>query len=124
MRILVVEDDAMVRETLGMVLESLEYQVDLAESLEQALGFLRRAWPDALLLDLCLGAMPGERVHSEILRAFGKVPPTLVLSASHQLERRAQSMEGAHFLAKPYSLEDLTRSIEAVVSQALRRKAA
>jgi DNA-binding response OmpR family regulator len=124
MRILVVEDDAMVRETLGMVLESLEYQVDLAETLEEALAFLRRSWPDALLLDLCLGSMPGERVHSEIFRAFGKAPPTLVLSASHQLERRAKSLVGAHFLAKPYSLEDLTRSIEAVVSEALQRKAA
>jgi DNA-binding response OmpR family regulator len=124
MRILVIEDDAMVRETLGMVLESLEYQVDLAETLEQALTFLKRSWPDALLLDLCLGAMPGERVHSEILRAFGKAPPTLVLSASHQLERRAKSLVGAHFLAKPYSLEDLTRSIEVVVAEALRRKAA
>ncbi len=124
MRILVVEDDAMVRETLGMVLESLEYQVDLAETLEEALEFLKHSWPDALLLDLCLGSMPGERVHSEIFRAFGKVPPTLVLSASHQLERRAKSLVGAHFLAKPYSLEDLTRSIEAVVSEALQRKAA
>ena len=60
MRILVVEDDRSVRETLGIVLESYGHHVDLVDSGEVALEHLEKQWPDVLLLDLTLEGMSGE----------------------------------------------------------------
>jgi DNA-binding response OmpR family regulator len=109
MRVLVVEDDRSVRETLGIVLESYGFEARLAESGSQALQSLKQNWPDVLLLDLTLEEMSGEELYDQIQAQFGRVPPTVVLSAAQQGENRTRKMSGARFLAKPYTLEQLTQ---------------
>jgi DNA-binding response OmpR family regulator len=122
MRVLVVEDDASVRETLGMVLEAYQHQPVLVESGEDALAYLATAWPDVLLLDLTLQGISGEDVYQQILSKFGKVPPTVVLSAVQHGEARARHLPGAWFLAKPYTLEELAHILEEAAES--RRSAA
>jgi DNA-binding response OmpR family regulator len=112
MRVLVVEDDLSVRETLGMVLEACEHQADLIESGDQALEFLKSNWPDVMLLDLTLPGMTGEEVFNRIRQRFGRVPPTVVLSAAQEGASRASSMPGTWFLAKPYTIEQLTAVLD------------
>ena len=107
MRILVIEDDPSVRETLGMVLEAYNHQPDLRENGEQALEYLASQWPDVMLLDLTLPGMTGEEVYNKIQARFGRVPPTIVLSAAQQGETRAKYLPGTLFLAKPYTIDDL-----------------
>jgi DNA-binding response OmpR family regulator len=107
MKILVIEDDRSVRETLGIVLESYELEAELVPDGESALQKLSRQWPDVMLLDLTLEGMSGEEVYQKILNRFGRVPPTVVLSAAQQGEVRASHLPGARFLAKPYTLEQL-----------------
>lgn len=107
MRILVVEDDLSVRETLGMVLESSQHEVDLIENGRQALEYLEKTWPDVMLLDLTLPEMSGEEVFQAIFARFGKTPPTVILSAAQKAADRAKYMNGVLFLAKPYTIEDL-----------------
>jgi DNA-binding response OmpR family regulator len=107
MRVLVIEDDSSVRETLGMVLEAYQHQPDLVESGEQAVRFLKETWPDVMLLDLTLQGMTGEEVYEKIRGEFGRVPPTVVLSAAQQGESRARHLGGTFFLAKPYTIEQL-----------------
>jgi DNA-binding response OmpR family regulator len=111
MRVLVIEDDSSVRETLGMVLEAYHHQADLVADGEQALEYLRKSWPDAVLLDLTLPGMSGEEVFEKIRSTFGKVPPTVVLSAAQQGESRARHLQGAWFLAKPYTIEQLENTL-------------
>jgi DNA-binding response OmpR family regulator len=108
MHILVVEDDRSVRETLGLVLESYDYSADLVEDAEGAMSYLASKWPDVLLLDLTLQGMSGEELYNRILQKFGRVPPTVVLSADQYGATRTRSMPGARFLAKPYTIEQLT----------------
>ena len=118
MRILVIEDDLSVRETLGLVLEACDYDADLVEGWDQAKTYLSKQWPDAMLLDLTLGGMTGEEVYEKIERQFGKVPPTVVLSAAQEGASRASTMPGAWFLAKPYTIEQLTAILtEAIASR-------
>lgn len=117
MKILVVEDDRSVRETLGMVLECYNYAVDLVDGGEAALSYLETNWPDALLLDLSLVGMSGEEVFAQIRSRFGNVPPTVVLSAVQHGEQRIRNMPGARFLAKPYTLDQLMAVIEQVVQR-------
>lgn len=107
MRVLVIEDDSSVRETLGMVLEAYQHLPDLVESGEEAIRYLKSAWPDVMLLDLTLQGMTGEEVYEKIQAEFGRVPPTVVLSAAQQGESRARHLPGTFFLAKPYTIEQL-----------------
>ncbi len=118
MRILVIEDDVAVRETLGMVLEAFNHEPILVENGDQALEHLKKSWPDALLLDLTLEDTTGEQVYEQIRKEFGKVPPTVVLSAVQHGESRAQHMPGALYLAKPYTIEDLADILEEAVAGA------
>jgi DNA-binding response OmpR family regulator len=105
MRILVIEDDQSVRETLGLVLEACNYEADLVDGWEQAQLHLSKSWPDAMLLDLTLAGMTGEEVFERIHGRFGRVPPTVVLSAAQEGASRASTIPGAWFLAKPYTIE-------------------
>jgi DNA-binding response OmpR family regulator len=119
LNVLVVEDDASVRETLGMVLEAYQYNPILVDSGRKAFEFLAHSWPDVMLLDLTLQEMSGEDVYREIENRFGKVPPTIVLSAVQHGDVRASHLPGARFLAKPYTIEDLADIIsEAAASRA------
>ena len=112
MRILVIEDDRSIRETLGIVLESYHYTVNLIEDGPEALRYLQKEWPDVMLLDLTLQGTTGEELHSEIRKRFGRVPPTVVLSASQDGAARANTMMGARFLAKPYTIDQLVSVLE------------
>ena len=117
MRVLVVEDDRSVRETLGIVLECYNYAADLVEGGQEALSYLEKTWPDVLLLDLTLEGMTGEEVYDKIQQKFGHVPPTIVLSAVPHGENRTRNMPGVRFLAKPYTLDQLVDVIKEVGSQ-------
>ncbi len=117
MRVLVVEDDRSVRETLGIVLETYRYQADLLDSGEKALVYLEKTWPEVLLLDLSLEGMSGEEFYEKALQKFGRVPATIVLSAVQHGEQRMHRLKGARFLAKPYSLDQLVEVIQQVASE-------
>jgi DNA-binding response OmpR family regulator len=65
-----------------------------------------------------LAGMTGEEVFERIQAKFGRVPPTIVLSAAQEGASRASAMPGAWFLAKPYTIEQLTAILtEAVASR-------
>jgi two-component system nitrogen regulation response regulator NtrX len=112
MRVLVVEDDPSILETLGMVLEAYSHEADLINNGEKVVDYLRSTWPDVMLLDLTLQGMSGEDVYQNIMNEFGRVPPTVVLSAAQQGESRAKHLPGAWFLGKPYTIEELAEVIE------------
>src|SRR5205085_2500507 len=86
-RVLVVDDEPMVRETLGQVLSDEGYVVDLAVDGETALDRVHAARPDAILLDLMMPGMNG-RQFLQALRddpTYAKVP-VLIMTAVHGLE--------------------------------------
>ena len=112
MKVLVVEDDRSIRETLGMVLESYQYAVELVDGGETALEYLEKSWPDVMLLDLTLVGMSGEELYLKIQQKFKSVPPTVVLSAVQQGAARVRNMPGVRFLAKPYSLDQLASVLQ------------
>lgn len=118
MKVLVVEDDRAVRETLGLVLESYQHEVEMVDGGPAALEALSKRWPDAMLLDLTLEGMSGEEIYREVVTRYGSAPPTVVLSAVQHGESRVRRMPGARFLAKPYTLDELVAALrEAVAGQ-------
>jgi DNA-binding response OmpR family regulator len=112
MSILVVEDDASIRETLGMVLEAYNYEAVLLDTGDKVMAYLRKEWPDLMLLDLNLQDTSGEEVYANIMAEFGRVPPTIVLSAVQSGALSIQKMAGAIFMSKPYGIEQLLEVIE------------
>ena len=115
MKILVIEDDAAVRETLGMVLEAFDHKPVLISNGDDAIEYLSTEWPDAVLLDLTLESSTGEEVYHRIVEKFRRIPPTIILSAMPQGQKRQRYLPGTWYLAKPYSIEDLAEILQEAV---------
>lgn len=117
-RVLVVDDDPMVRETLGQVLLDEGYAVDLAVDGEDALARVREARPDAVLLDLMMPGMNGR----QFLHALRDSPehanlPVLLMTAVHGLEANHATL-GAEVIYKPFNVEDLLNKVALAVYRA------
>src|SRR3954469_11756041 len=104
-RVLVVDDEPMVRDTLGQVLSDEGYVVDLAVDGEAALERVHAARPDAILLDLMMPGMNG-RQFLQVLR--DKPPyenvPVLIMTAVHGLELNLASLGASEVVEKPFNV--------------------
>lgn len=111
--VLVVDDDADIREVLAEILTTRGYAVDAAESGEAALRALRAGpLPDLILLDLRMPDMNGW----EFRRAQKGDPnlasvPVLVLSGGRIGSEKDPEIDAADVIAKPVDLEELARKV-------------
>ncbi len=113
--ILIVEDDAFIRELVEMIIQEFGHQTLSASDIGEALSLLRTPQPiDALFTDIYLKkAVSGgiELAHQAIkLRPKLRVLYTTGNSVTYKL--KALFVEGAHFLLKPYTLVDRIRRFE------------
>jgi DNA-binding response OmpR family regulator len=117
-RVLVIDDEPMVRETLGQVLSDEGYVVDLATDGEAALELVRAARPDAILLDLMMPRMNG-RQFLQALRhdpAFAGVPvPVLIMTAVHGLEVNLATLGASEVVEKPFNVDELLNKVALAV---------
>jgi DNA-binding response OmpR family regulator len=115
-RILVVDDEPMVRDTLGQVLVDEGYVVDVAVDGEDALDRVHDARPDAILLDLMMPGMNG-RQFLQALRndpAYTQVP-VLIMTAVHGLEVNLASIGASEVVEKPFDVDDLLNKVALAV---------
>lgn len=115
-RVLVVDDEPMVRETLGQVLTDEGYVVDLAVDGETALERVHAARPDAILLDLMMPGMNG-RQFLQALRAepaYARVP-VIVMTAVHGLEVNMATLGASEVVEKPFDVDDLLNKVALAV---------
>jgi len=125
--ILVVEDDAPVREHATAQLELLGYAVTSVEDAAQALAHLDRGAPfDLLLTDVILpGGMNGRELAEEVRR---RRPGTKVLYTSGYTEsaivHQGRLDPGVLLLAKPYRRTDLARLVRQALGAAGARRSA
>jgi CheY-like chemotaxis protein len=113
--ILVVDDDAAVREFVGDILDLEGYQVRLAEDGFEALAQIRENRPDCVLLDVMMPGMSGYEVLEAIRKADGGPQlPVIVLTAAADDAHSWQAWSGGvdYFLAKPFEAEQLLRCLE------------
>ncbi|GAA5102793.1 response regulator transcription factor [Haloechinothrix salitolerans] len=121
MRILVVDDDRAVRESLRRSLEFNGYTVDLASDGQQALAAVASDRPDAMVLDVMMPRLDGLEV-ARRLRSSGDDLPILVLTARDTVSDRVSGLDAGadDYLPKPFALEELLARLRAL----LRRSAA
>lgn len=116
-RILVVEDDTDLRETLWRALSREGYQVSQAGDGTEALSALRMRPYDLAIIDLVLPRMGGIQI-LEQLRSLGLTIPAIVISAygDRFSYNRAVELGASEFLVKPVKLVELYRAVRRVLA--------
>ena len=116
MRILLVEDDAVLGRVMLRSLGDAGHRVDLATTLDEARHFWRVQPFDAVLLDLNLPGGSGLTVLREA-RARQDRTPTLVLTARNRTEERIAGLDAGadDYLGKPFELAEVEARLRALV---------
>jgi two-component system response regulator MprA len=115
-KILVVDDERAVRDSLRRALELEGYDIELAEDGEQALERIEAAEPDALVLDVLMPRIDGLEVCRR-LRGQGNQLPILMLTARDAVEDRVEGLDAGadDYVTKPFALEELLARIRALL---------
>ncbi|PPK71064.1 response regulator transcription factor [Actinokineospora auranticolor] len=119
MRLLVVDDDPDVRESLRHSLEFEGYEVVTAAEGAQALRLVLTARrPDLAILDLMMPEVDGLETCRR-LRAAGERMPVLMLTARDSLGDRVTGLDAGadDYLVKPFALEELLARVRALLKQ-------
>ena len=116
MRILVVDDDRAVRESLRRSLAFNGYQVELAADGHAALDAVAAQRPDAMVLDVMMPRLDGLEVCRR-LRGSGDDLPILVLTARDAVSDRVAGLDAGadDYLPKPFALEELLARLRALL---------
>jgi DNA-binding response OmpR family regulator len=121
MRVLVVEDNAPVAESIRTMLESRKYAANVVTDGAAGLDHLLRRCYDAAVIDVGLPGMDGFEI-ARNARAEGVQTPILMLTARDGVEDRVEGLScGADdYLAKPFVEEELVARIAAILRRADR----
>jgi DNA-binding response OmpR family regulator len=116
MRILVVEDDALIGRALVRSLKRIGATVDIVRNGVDGLAALQRESYSAALLDLGLPQKSGLQLLKE-LRASNNATPVLIVTARDDVETRVAGLDlGADdFIVKPFDFEELAARMRAVL---------
>jgi two-component system response regulator MprA len=118
MKILVVDDERAVRESLRRALELEGYEIDLAADGLEALARLEAngVQPDAVILDVLMPGLDGLDVCRR-LRGSGSRVPVLMLTARDEVESRVAGLDAGadDYVTKPFALEELLARLRALL---------
>jgi DNA-binding response OmpR family regulator len=118
-KLLVVDDDKDIVETLQKRLRQEGYEVVVAFDGEEALNKVKEDNPDIILLDLILPKLNGFEVLKEIREKYkDKWRPVIIISAATDLEtvKKSYNLEADHYLTKPCTMENVLRGIRTMIS--------
>ena len=110
-RVLVVDDDQSILDTVTSILASEGFQVMAAGGGQQALAMLTAWHPTLVLLDMRMPFMDGWAV-ARSMRESGSTVPIIVMTAAESAERWADEIGAAGHLAKPFGLDELIACVE------------
>jgi two-component system, OmpR family, response regulator MprA len=117
MKILVVDDERAVRESLRRALELEGYEIELAADGREALDRLDgESEPDAMILDVLMPGLDGLEVCRR-LRTSGSRLPVLMLTARTQVEDRVEGLDAGadDYVTKPFALDELLARVRALL---------
>ncbi len=123
-RILVVDDEYLIRWTLEQNLKKEGYEVLLAETGEEALEIVKEAAPDLALLDIKLPGMDGYEVLEEALKIDEGIIP-IMITAYDEVDKVVKAMRlGAFdYISKPFDFSKVYLSIrKALEASQLKRE--
>lgn len=119
MRVLLVEDDFMIGESLSEALQDEGYTVDWVKDGQEAILTLKVQPYDLILLDLGLPKLDGMSVLTT-LRTAKNLTPVLILTARDQLQDRIKGLDSGadDYLVKPFELEEVFARMRVLIRRA------
>ena len=121
MRILVVDDDRAVRDSIRRSLEFNGYTVEVATDGVEALARTPQVQPDAIVMDVMMPRLDGLET-TRALRNAGNDVPIIVLTARDAVTDRVDGLDAGadDYLTKPFALEELLARLRALLRRANR----
>src|SRR5215210_3234202 len=118
-RVLVVDDDRAIRESLARALELDGYEVDLVPDGASALATIRASRPDVAVVDVMMPNIDGLTL-CRVLRAEKDRLPILMLTARTETPDRVAGLDAGadDYLAKPFELDELLARLRALLRRA------
>jgi two-component system KDP operon response regulator KdpE len=115
-KVLVVEDDGGIRQSLFETLGALGFMVGEAGTGEEALLRLRMVTYDAVLLDINMPGMGGMETCRRIFQAYPRLP-IIMLTVRDDEEDKVEALDaGAHdYVTKPFQVRELTARLRAAI---------
>jgi FixJ family two-component response regulator len=116
--VVVIDDDAGIRDSLGSLLRSVGFRVSLFGSVGEFLGARRPEGPTCLVLDVRLPGQSGLELQRELSAANSQIP--IVFITGHgDIPMSVQAMKGGaiEFLTKPFRDQDLLDAIQLGLSR-------
>jgi DNA-binding response OmpR family regulator len=115
-RILVCDDDAIIRDTIVEALKTEKLEVETAERAVDAIQRIMRTSYRALLLDLKLPGLGGLDAIA-VVKRFDEALPIIVMTghASYETEQAARAAGIFYYLVKPFNLEELVAAVRAAI---------
>ncbi|MBD1909724.1 MULTISPECIES: response regulator [unclassified Leptolyngbya] len=116
MKILVVEDDSLVAKTLGVLLSTNNYFVDLSSNAENASQMLSAFEYDLIVLDVLLPDINGIEL-CQRLRSQGYSMPILLLTGQNDTQQKAIALNNGadDYVVKPFDPEELIARVQALL---------
>ena len=121
-RVLVVDDDRAVRESLRRSLEFNGYDVSLASDGAEALAGIAATAPDVVVMDVMMPRLDGLEA-TRALRTAGNDLPILVLTARDAIGDRVEGLDAGadDYLTKPFALQELLARLRALLRRVVPR---
>jgi two-component system phosphate regulon response regulator PhoB len=115
--LLIVEDEAAIRDMVGFALPSAEFKLLAAENVAQAMRFIADEIPDLILLDWMLPGKSGIEFAKELKRSQLTCDiPIIMLTAKAEEEHKIKGLEAADdYVTKPFSPRELIARIRSVL---------
>ena len=114
-KILIVDDDALIADSVHYSLELEGFEVEVAENGIQAIEKLQGFLPDLVLLDIMLPDINGMEICRQI-RGFSPVPVIMLTARDEEIDRVLGLEVGADdYLSKPFAFRELLARIRAIL---------
>lgn len=113
-RILIVEDETIIRSALRRLLEHQGYRIEEADTVDSALMVLENSKPDLIITDVRLPGRPG----SDLLTLTRNIP-ILIMTSYASLRSAVDSMkQGAvEYIAKPFDHDEMIQAVKGVLEK-------
>jgi two-component system, OmpR family, response regulator MprA len=120
MRVLVVDDDPAVRDSLARTLRFEGHDVETAQDGREAVAAVAAREPDAVILDVSMPVMDGLATCQQ-LRADGILVPVLMLTARDSVGDRVAGLDAGadDYLVKPFALQELLARLRALMRRSM-----
>lgn len=110
-RIVIIEDEELIREELKTLLVNAGYKVDCVINFKNTIDYIKSDFPDLILLDINLPGQDGYRLCSSI-RSFSTTPILFITGRNTAMdELQALTLGGDDYITKPYNIPVLLARI-------------